>query len=244
MTALLNIFTILKKELRSYFASPLAYVLIVIFLITAQGFAFVFGGLFERGVASLTDSFFFWHPWLFMVFAPALGMRLWSEEQRLGTMELLLTMPIATWQAIVGKFVAASVVLLLCLVLTFPIWITINYLGEPDNGIIFSGYIASFLLACTFLAITSAVSAFTRSQVVCFVIALALCLLSILGGFAPVVDFLNGLGFGETVAAFSALTHFDELAKGILVLRDVIFFVSAIAFCLFVTAVAIKSKRA
>ncbi|MEM7386596.1 MAG: ABC transporter permease [Verrucomicrobiota bacterium] len=240
-----NIITIAKKELLSYFNSPLAYVLVVIFLIIAMSFAFLFGGLFERGEASLTDSFFFWHPWLFMIFAPALGMRRWSEEQRMGTMELLLTMPLASWHAIVGKFIASAFVLFAALFFTFPIVLTIWYLGDPDNGVIFAGYIASFLLACSFLAITSAVSAFTRSQVVCFVVAVAICLLTIMGGFPPVVDFLNGWGgIGETVASFSVLTHFDELTKGVLIPRDIVFFLSLIGFCLFLTAAVIKSKRA
>ncbi|HUF63184.1 MAG TPA: ABC transporter permease subunit [Verrucomicrobiales bacterium] len=244
MSAFSNIVTILKKELRSYFNSPLAYVLIVIFLLAAQGFAFLFGGVFERQEASLTESFFFWHPWLFMVLAPALGMRLWSEEQRLGTMELLLTMPVAPWHAIVGKFLAASVIIFLALALTFPIWMTISYLGKPDHGVIFAGYCASFLLGTSFLAVTSAVSAFTRSQVVAFVIAVAVCLLLILAGFPPVVQFLNEFRFGEMVAAFGVLTHFNELAKGILVLRDVFFFLSVTGFCLYFTAVVLKSKRA
>ncbi len=244
MSAFSNIVTILKKELRSYFNSPLAYVLIVIFLLAAQGFAFLFGGVFERQQASLTESFFFWHPWLFMVLAPALGMRLWSEEQRLGTMELLLTMPVAPWHAILGKFLAASVIIFLALALTFPIWMTISYLGKPDHGVIFAGYCASFLLGTSFLAVTSAVSAFTRSQVVAFVIAVAVCLLLILAGHPPVVQFLNEFRFGEAVASFGVLTHFDELVKGILVLRDVFFFVSMTGFCLYFTAVVLKSKRA
>ena len=243
MTSLRNIWTIFKRELASFFYSPLAYVIIKIFLLAVMSFAFLFGFIFERGEASLTDSFFFWHPWILMIVAPALGMRLWSEEQRLGTMELLLTMPIAPWQAIVGKFLASAVVLLIALILTFPIWITISILGDPDHGVIFAGYIASFMVALTFLAVTSGVSALTRSQVVAFIISVAICLLLILVGFPPFVDFFNSMGLGEFIGSFGVLPHFMELAKGLLNFRDLIYFATAILFCLFTTSVVIKSKR-
>src|SRR4051812_6657075 len=148
-----NIKTITKRELSAYFASPVAYVFIVIFLLLAGFFTFMAGGFFERNQANLT-SFFLWHPWLYLFLVPSVGMRLWSEERRMGTMELLLTMPITAWQAIVGKFVASWAFLVLALILTFPVWITVNYLGNPDNGVIFAGYVGSFLMAGAYLAIS------------------------------------------------------------------------------------------
>lgn len=249
-----NIWTITKKELKSCFNGPLAWVLIVVYLLFAGFFTFKFGGLLEYQNASLA-AFFLYQPWLFMVLAPALGMRLWSEEHRLGTMELLMTMPIKPWHAIAGKFLAASAVLFLCIALTFPVWITVNWLGDPDNGIIISGYIAAFLVAVSFLAVTGVFSALTRSQVVCFIIALTFCFFLIIAGWPNVIDALNGLtifglpvgemfSLGETLAPFSVLTHYNELTKGILVSSDILFYVSLIGFCLFLTSVILKTKRA
>src|ERR1043165_433314 len=162
--------TTAKRELSGYFTSPVAYVVIVIFLVMTGFFTFTFrlGNFFEAGQASLT-SFFTWHPWLYLFLGPAVGMRLWAEERRVGTMELLLTMPVTAWQAIVGKFLASWLFLAMALALTFPIWITVNYLGSPDNGVIFCGYIGSFLLAGAYLAIASLTSAMTRNQVISFI---------------------------------------------------------------------------
>src|SRR3954468_12443885 len=165
MTGWTNIKTIAKREIAGYFASPVAYVFIVIFLLLCGFFTFMLGGFFERREASLV-SFFLWHPWLYLFLVPAVGMRLWSEERRLGTMELLLTMPITSWQAIVGKFLASWLFLALALALTFPVWMTVNYLGHPDNGVIFSTYLGSWLMAGTYLAISCITSAMTRTQVV------------------------------------------------------------------------------
>lgn len=248
MSAGQNIKTIFKRELKSFFQSPIAYVCIVIFLLISSALAFLFGGLIEGGEASLTGSFFTFHPWIFMIVAPAVGMRLWSEEQRQGTIELMLTMPIAPWHAIVGKFLAASVVLFLALGLTFPVVITVNYLGSPDNGVIFSGYVGSFLLALSCLGVTSVVSAFTRNQVVCLLVSVGVCLFIVLAGYPPVtqffVDLTDGGMLADTVASFSVMTHFVEFTKGVLVSRDIIFFASFIAFCLFVTSVVLRAKRA
>ncbi len=240
-----HIWTITKKELKSYFSTPLAWVLIVVFLLLSQGFAFLFGGLLERRVASL-ESFFLYIPWIFMVFAPAVGMRLWSEEHRLGTMELLMTMPISPWHAIVGKFLAASVLIFVSLFLTFPVWWTINWLGDPDNGIAFAGYIGAFLVGITFLAVTGVISALTRSMVVSFIVSLFICMGLIMSGWPPVVTFLDNAmaGFGQRIAQLSVFTHFQELQKGILVSSDILFFASIIGFCLYLTAVILKTKRA
>ena len=248
MSAIANIKTIAKRELSAYFTSPLAYVFIVIFLLLCGFFTFMIGGFFENGQASLARPFFEWHPWFFMFLVPAVGMRLWAEERRVGTLELLLTMPITSWQAIVGKFLASWVFLAIALVLTFPVVITVNYLGNPDNGVIFSGYVGSWLMAGSFLAVSCFTSAMTRSQVVSFIVSLVLCFILIMVGFAPVVNWLNGIGAAvwivDTITSFSVITHFESFQKGILDIRDLIFFFSIIGFSLFTTSVILRGHRA
>ena len=246
MSALSNVKAIAKRELGAYFASPVAYVFIVIFLLLVGFFTFNVGQFFELGEASLT-SFFYWHPWLYLFLVPAVGMRLWSEERRQGTMELLLTMPITTWQAILGKFLASWAFLAIALLLTFPIVLTVNYLGDPDNGIVFAGYIGSLLLAGAYLAISSMTSAMTRNQVVSFIVSVVICLFLIIAGFGPVTDLLTNWGNAslvDTIASFSVITHFDPFQKGIVDIRDVVFFLSVIAFSLFATGVIIRAHRA
>ena len=247
MSAVGHIKTIAKRELTGYFASPVAYVFIVIFLLLTGFFTFMAGGFFERREASLI-SFFLWHPWLYLFLVPAVGMRLWSEERRMGTMELLLTFPITAWQAIFGKFLASWLFLLMALALTFPIWLTVNYLGNPDNGVIFAGYVGSFLMAGAYLAISCMTSAMTRNQVVSFIIAVVVCLLLILAGWPPVTNLLEsvseGGGLVRAVAAFSVMTHFEGFQRGVIDSRDVIFFLAVIAFSLFTTSVIIRNHRA
>ncbi len=246
MNAWTNIRAIVKRELGGYFSSPVAYVFLVIFLLLTGFFTFTIGNFFERGEASLV-SFFTWHPWLYLFLVPAVGMRLWSEERRLGTLELLLTMPVTTAQAIVGKFVASWIFLALALALTFPVWITVNILGSPDNGVIFAGYIGSLLLAGSYLAIASMTSAMTRNQVVSFIVSVMICLFLILAGFTPVTDLLVRWAspwFVDVVASFSVMTHFDSFQRGVIELRDVAFFGSLIGFALFATGVIIRSLRA
>ncbi len=248
-----NIKTIAKRELSGYFASPVAYVVIVIFLLLTGFFTFMLGGFFERGEANLT-SFFMWLPWLYLFLVPAVGMRLWSEERRSGTMELLLTMPITPWQAIVGKFLASWLFLAIALVLTFPIVMTVNYLGHPDNGVIFGTYVGSLLLAGSYLAVSCMTSAITRNQVISFIISVVVCFLLILVGYPPVTNFLYhvvgladsqwGRSLVETIAAFSVMTHFEGFQKGVLDSRDVIFFLSVMVFALFTTGVIIRGHRA
>src|SRR3954468_16502009 len=194
MTGWTNIKTIAKREIAGYFASPVAYVFIVIFLLLCGFFTFMLGGFFERREASLA-SFFIWLPWLYLFLVPAVGMRLWSEERRQGTMELLLTMPVTAWQAIVGKFLASWLFLALALLLTFPIIISVNYLGNPDNGVIFCAYIGSVLLAGAYLAITSLTSAMTRNQVISFILSVVICLFLILAGWPPVINLLLSLSW-------------------------------------------------
>ena len=242
-----NIKTIAKRELAAYFSSPLAFVFIVIFLLLCGFFTFMVGGFFERGEASLSSSFFLWHPWFYLFLVPAVGMRLWAEERRVGTLELLLTMPITTWQAIVGKFLASWIFLGLALVLTFPIVITVNYLGSPDNGVIFAGYIGSWLMAGAYLSISCITSAMTRNQVVSFIISVVVCLFFILCGFTPVIRLLEGWAqpwLVDTITSFSVITHFEGFQKGMLDSRDLLFFLSLMVFSLFSTSVILRSRRA
>jgi ABC-2 type transport system permease protein len=244
--------TIFKRELKSYFTSPIAYVLFVVFLGISNTLSFFFTGVLEGGEADLFLPYFQYLPWYLVLIAPAVGMRLWSEEQRLGTMELMLTMPLAPWHAILGKFLAAAVVLFGMLVLSFPIVWTINYLGDPDNGVIMSGFVATFFVALCFLAVTSVISAITRSQLVALLVSVAICMMLWLGGLPHLSELLMNLKGGwlvfwpvlKLVNVLGVMPHFTELAKGVLGLRDVVFFLSFIAFCLFATSVAIRLKRA
>lgn len=240
------VWTIAKRELGGYFTSPVAYVFLVIFLLLAGFFTFTAGAFFERGEAGL-GAFFAWHPWLYLILVPAVGMRLWSEERRAGTIELLLTMPVTTAQAIVGKFLASWLFLALALALTFPVIITANVLGDPDNGVIFTGYLGSLMLAGAYLAVSCMTSAMTRNQVVAFILSVVVCLFLILAGFNPVTDLMvrwASPAFIDTVAAFSVMTHFDGFQKGVIDSRDLLFFLSVIGFALFATGVIIRGHRA
>jgi ABC-2 type transport system permease protein len=241
-----NVWTIVKRELVGYFDSPVAYVFIVIYLLLAGFFTFTFGSFFDRGEASLT-AFFMWMPWLLLFLVPALGMRLWSEERRSGTIELLLTFPVTPWQAILGKFLASWIFIAIAMALTFPVWITVNWLGDPDNGVILAGYIGSWFLAGAYLAVSCLTSAITRNQVVSFILSVVICLGLVVVGFAPVTDLLARWAapwLVEAVAGFSVLTHFDGFQKGVIDSRDFVFFASVIGFALFVTGVILRGHRA
>jgi ABC-2 type transport system permease protein len=241
-----TVLTLVKRELAAYFASPVAYVFLVIFLLLTGFFTFTAGSFFERGEASLA-AFFGWHPWLYLVVVPAIGMRLWAEERRSGTLELLFTLPIATWQAIVAKFLASWIFIGLALALTFPAVLTVNVLGSPDNGAIFAGYLGSFLLAGAYLAITCMTSAMTRNQVVAFILSVVICLFLVLAGFNPVTDLMvrwASPAVVDTVAAFSVVTHFDGFQRGVIDTRDLLFFLSVIGFSLFATGVILRAHRA
>lgn len=244
MSAPKNIRSIARRELAAYFDSPVAYVFLVIFLMLTGAFTFVLGGFFERAEASLV-AMFYWLPWLFLFLVPAIGMRLWAEERRSGTIELLLTMPVTPWQAILGKFLASWLFLGIALVLTFPIWLTVNWLGEPDNGVIFAGYCGAWLMAGAYLAITSMTSAMTRNQVIAFIVAVVLCLALILVGFTPITDLLArylSIPTVERIAAMGVLTHFGGFSRGILDSRDIVYFGSIIVFALFATAVLVLNR--
>ena len=240
--------TVFKRELSSYFATPVAYVFIVIFLVLAAAFPFYLGGqtFFERNQADLMP-FFNFHPWLYLFLVPAVGMRLWAEERKSGTIELLLTLPLTMWQAVVGKFLAAWVFIGIALFLTFPIWITVNYLGSPDNGVIFASYIGSFLMAGAFLAIGSCISACTRNQVVAFIITVVVCFLFLLAGFPLVLAAFNSWapqGLVDAISGLSFLSHFASISKGVIDVRDLIYFLLTIAFWLYASAVVIDLKKA
>jgi ABC-2 type transport system permease protein len=234
-----------KRELAGYFSSPVAYVFIVIFLLLTGFFTFNVANFFEASEASLR-SFFYWHPWLYLFLVPAIGMRLWSEERRQGTIELLLTLPITPWQAILGKFLASWAFLAIALALTFPIWITVNWLGSPDNGAIVAAYIGSLLMAGGFLAIGSCMSALTRNQVIAFISAVGVCFVFLLAGFPLVLDAFRGWApelVVDAVAQLSFLTHFEALSKGVLDLRDLLYFGLTIAFFLIATAVVLDVRK-
>jgi len=238
--------TIAKRELVGYFASPVAYVFIVIFLLLNGFFTFMLGGFFERGEASLT-AFFIWHPWLYLFLVPAAGMRLWSEERRQGTLELLLTLPITAWQAIVGKFLASWLFLILALALTFPVIVTVNYLGHADMGAILAGYLGSILLAGAYLAVTCMTSALTRNQVISFILSVVVCFFLILAGWEPVTNLLVRWApewLVSTVASFSVMPHFASFQRGVVDFRDVLFFASLAGFPLFITGVILRNLRA
>lgn len=237
---------ILRRELAGYFITPVAYVFIVIFLILAGIFTFQMGKWFESGQATMT-VFFDSHPWLYLFLIPALSMRLWAEERKSGTVELLFTLPVTLPAAVIGKFLAAWAFSIIALSLTFPLWITANYLGNPDNGAILTGYLGSLLMAGSFLAIGSAVSAATRSQVIAFIVSVVICFLFLLAGFAPVLDVVRGWAsptIVEAVANMSFLANFSWMSKGVVPLHNVLFFLSLIAAFVTATAIILDMKKA
>ncbi|MBN8482609.1 MAG: ABC transporter permease subunit [Xanthomonadales bacterium] len=238
--------TVFRRELRSYFATPVAYVFIVIFLVLSSAFTFYLGNLYERGQADLMP-FFSFHPWLYLFLVPAVSMRLWSEERKSGTIELLLTLPVTMWQAVLGKFLAAWAFIAIALVLTFPLWITVNYLGDPDNGVILASYIGSLLMAGAFLAIGSCISAATRNQVVAFILTVVACFVLVMAGFPLVLDAFSAWapqGLVDAIASLSFLTHFASISKGVIDLRDLLYFALMIGFWLYASAIVIDLKKA
>jgi ABC-2 type transport system permease protein len=237
--------TIMRRELAAYFTSPLAYIFIVIFLVLAGGLTFYLGAWLERGQADL-QVFFSWHPWLYLFLVPAVGMRLWAEERKTGTIEFLMTQPVTTLQAVLGKFFAAWLFVGIALALTFPIWLTVNYLGQPDNGVIAAGYIGSWLMAGGLLAISAAVSALTRNQVIAFVLAAAICFLFLMSGLELVQAFFRGWApeaLVDTVAGLSLLTTFDGISRGVIELRDLVMFGSLIAVALLINVTLVELNK-
>jgi ABC-2 type transport system permease protein len=236
---------IFRRELSSYFATPLAYIFIVIFLVFTGVFTFYVGHFFERGQADLAP-FFVFHPWLYLFLIPSISMRLWAEERKAGTLELLLTLPVPTSAAVAGKFLAAWAFAGVALALTFPIWVTVNFLGQPDNGVIFAGYVASLFMAGSYLAIGACLSALTRNQVVAFVVTVAVCFLFTVSGMPLVLDFFSGWApqfFVDMIASFSFLTHFNSIVEGVIDLRDLIYFASLMMVWLTANVIVVELQR-
>ena len=239
------IWPIFKREFAAYFATPLAYVFIVIFLLAMGTFTFYVGRFYDNNIADLS-VFFSYQPWLYLFLVPAIAMRLWAEERRTGTMELLLTLPVPLWAAVVGKYLAAWAFLIVALALTFPIWLTVNYLGDPDNGVILASYAGSILMAGAYLAIGACISATTNNQVIAFVITVAVCFLFCVSGAPLVLDFFRAwapLALVNAVSSFSFLTHFTAISAGVIDLRDLIFFLSLIALFLAANVVVVDLKK-
>jgi ABC-2 type transport system permease protein len=236
---------VFAREFKSYFATPLAFVFIVIFLFAMGAFTFYLGHFYENGSADLT-VFFGYHPWLYLFLVPALAMRLWAEERRSGSMELLLTLPVPLWATVVGKFLAAWAFAGLALALTFPIWITVNYLGHPDNGVILASYIGSFLMAGAYLSIGACISATTNNQVIAFIVSVVVCFLLTISGAPLVLDAFRAwapLPLVEAIASFSFITHFASITAGVIDLRDVIFFFSLIALFLYANMLVVDLRK-
>lgn len=241
-----NTWIIARREFAGYFATPLAMVFLIVFVALTGAFTFYLGGFFERGQSDLTP-FFQYHPWLYLLLVPAVAMRLWAEERKSGTIELLMTLPISPWEAILGKFLAAWAFIGVALILTFPMWITVNVLGSPDNGVILMSYLGSFLMAGAFLAIGSAISALTKNQVIAFIVSATLCFLLVMSGLELVLNVLRTWTPAFLVSAVSSmsfLSHFDRVTKGVLDMSGLVFYLSLIAFALFANRIFVELKKA
>jgi ABC-2 type transport system permease protein len=241
-----NIQVITMRELAAYFGAPLAYVFIVIFLVMAGALTFYFGNFLDRGVADLRP-FFQYHPWLYLLLMPAIGMRLWAEERKSGTLEFLMTLPITVGEAVVGKFLAAWIFAGVALALTFPVWLTVNYLGEPDNGVILASYAGSWLMAGGFLALSACASALTSNQVIAFVLAATICFLLMMSGVEIVQTMFTGWApawFIATITNLSVMNNFKAISEGVIDLRNLLYFVSLIAVSLMINAAIVEIKKA
>jgi ABC-2 type transport system permease protein len=241
-----GVVAVFKRELKSYFATPIAYVFIVIFLIASGFCTFYFTGFYEAGQADLA-SFFFWHPWLYLFLVPALTMRLWAEERKSGSIELLMTLPLEMWQAVAGKFLAAWIFTGIALALTLPVWITVNYLGKPDNGVILAGYVGSFLMAGSFIAIGACISATTKNQVIAFILSFITSFMLNAVGMQLVQQMLSNWApqwLVDGLASLSFQTHFDFISKGVIDLRDLVYFALLIGACLYANSIVLQLKKA
>ena len=237
--------SITKRELISYFATPVAYVFITIFLLLSGLFTFYLGNFFEIGQASL-GSFFEWHPWLYLFLVPAITMRLWSEEKKSGTIELLTTLPVSTLNIVLGKFMAAWLFTLLALILTFPMWITVNYLGNPDNGVIMASYIGSLLMSGGYLSIGIFISSLTKNQVIAFIVSVTVCFLFTVSGLPIVLDFFSnwaGEAITDVIASFSFLANYSDISRGIIDLRTLVYFLSLIFLFLYLNVITLDNSR-
>jgi len=240
-----TIINITKRELSGYFATPVAYVFIVIFLLMAGLFTFYMGSFYERSQADLS-AFFDWHPWLYLFLIPAISMRLWAEERRNGTIELLMTLPASVTQAVIGKFLAAWIFTGISLILTFPMWLTVNYLGDPDNGVIITSYLGSLLMAGGYLSIGSCISSLTKNQVIAFVVSIAVCFLFTVSGMPIVLNFFSSWtpqALLDTIASFSFISNFTDLSKGVIDVRNIVYFFSLIILALTLNIISINSRK-
>ena len=247
MTNYLNkTYIILDRELKGYFSTPLASIFLLVFLALSSGMTFFLGRFFDRDQADLT-AFFSWHPWLFLVLMPAIGMRLWAEERRSGTIELLITLPVTNTQLVVGKFLASWIFTLIALTLTMPIWITVNYLGDPDNNVIFISYVGSWFMAGAFLALTSCLSILTKNQVIAFIISSISGFILIMAGFNLVLSAVRSWSpnwITETISSMSFLSHFTRIQMGVFDLSTLVFFISMIILCLWINVQLVQVKKA
>ena len=241
-----NVGIIMRRELASYFATPIAYVFILIFLILSAFLTFNLGGFYERGQADLAP-FFSFHPWLYLFLIPAISMKLWAEERNSGSIELLMTQPVTLWEAVLGKFLAAWVFTAIALALTCPVWVTVNYLGSPDNGAILAAYLGSLLLAGGFLAVGSCMSALTRHQVIAFILTVVVCLAFLLLAFVPVLSWVHDWvpqPLLDAVSSLSFFTHFESISKGVIDIRDLLYFGMLIGFFLLATSITVEMRKA
>ena len=245
-TYLNKIYIIFDRELRGYFRTPLASIFLLVFLALSSGMTFFLGRFFERDQADLI-AFFSWHPWLFLILMPAIGMRLLAEERRSGTIELLITLPVTNTQLVVGKFLASWIFTLIALVLSMPIWITVNYLGDPDNNVILISYIGSWLMAGAFLALTSCLSTLTKNQVIAFIISSISGFILIMAGFSLILSAVRSwapVWITETISSMSFLSHFSRIQMGVFDLNSLIFFLSMIILCLWINVQLVQIKKA
>ena len=236
---------VFRREFSAYFATPIAFVFLIIFLFSIGIFTFYVGNFYGNGAADLS-VFFDFQPWLYLFLIPALAMRLWAEEKRSGSIELLLTLPLPVWATVLGKFLAAWVFAGLALALTFPIWITVNYLGHPDNGVIVASYMGSFLMAGAYLSIGAAISSATSNQVIAFVVTLMVCFLFTVAGASAVMDAFQGWAppaLVDMVSSFSFLTHFTAITAGVIDIRDAVFFFSIIGLFLYANVLIIDLTK-
>jgi ABC-2 type transport system permease protein len=237
---------VFRRELAGYFATPVAAVFLIVFLALSAGMAFLVSGFFDRGQADLS-GFFFWHPWLYLVLMPAIAMRLWAEERRSGTIEILMTLPVEVWQIVLGKWLAAWAFAALALLLTMPLWITVNILGSPDNGVILASYLGSWLMAGAFLALSAAISGVTKSQILAFIGATAVSFLFVMAGYDLVISLVRSWApevVIDAVRSMSFLGHFQRITEGVLELPSIVFFISLIVFCLWLNIRVIEVKKA
>jgi len=238
--------SIIKRELFSYFRSPVAYVFIIIFLFSTSGTTWYLGNFFQSNDASL-EIFFFFHPWLYLILIPAVGMRLWAEDRRQGTIEILLTLPVPLVGAVLAKFLAAWLFIGVALLLTFPMVITTYILGDPDGGVILTGYLGSFLMGGAYLAVSCFTSSLTKNQVISFITSFILCMVLVLLGWGvltrTLTDFLP-LQLADLITQFSFTTHFNGIRRGLIDFRDVIYFLSIIGFMLLANVLVLENKKA